>query len=76
MLRPLSGRLPPGEFFGTFLLAQKACLKFLFVVKLQRMDAGNMDLSDDHFDIVMAAYVVTAVPDYRTVVDYSYPIRP
>jgi hypothetical protein len=22
--------LPPGEFFGTFLLAQKACLKFLF----------------------------------------------
>ncbi len=31
MLRLLSGRLPPGEFFGTFLLAQKACLKFLFV---------------------------------------------
>ncbi len=30
MLRLLSGRLPPGEFFGTFLLAQKACLKFLF----------------------------------------------
>ena len=38
-------------------------------VNLQRMDAGNMDLSDDHFDIVMAAYVVTAVPDYRTVMD-------
>lgn len=38
-------------------------------VTLQRMDAGNMDLPDDHFDIVMAAYVVTAVPDYRIVVD-------
>lgn len=38
-------------------------------VTLQRMDAGNMELPDDHFDIVMAAYVVTAVPDYRTVVD-------
>ncbi len=38
-------------------------------VTLQRMDAGNMDLPDDHFDIVMAAYVVTAVPDYRVVVD-------
>ncbi len=33
MLRPLSGRLPPGEFFGPFLLAQKACLKFLFVTR-------------------------------------------
>lgn len=38
-------------------------------VTLQRMDAGNMDFPDDHFDIVMAAYVVTAVPDYRVVVD-------
>jgi phosphatidylethanolamine/phosphatidyl-N-methylethanolamine N-methyltransferase len=38
-------------------------------VTLQRMDAGNMELPDDHFDIVMAAYVVTAVPDYRIVVD-------
>jgi phosphatidylethanolamine/phosphatidyl-N-methylethanolamine N-methyltransferase len=36
---------------------------------LQRMDAGNMQLADDSFDIVMAAYVVTAVPDYRKVVD-------
>ncbi|MGD9850922.1 MAG: class I SAM-dependent methyltransferase [Nitrospirales bacterium] len=38
-------------------------------VTLKRMDAGNMQLSDDTFDIVMAAYVVTAVPDYRTVVN-------
>ncbi len=30
IVRPLIGRLPPGEFFGTFLLAQKAFLKFLF----------------------------------------------
>ena len=37
-------------------------------VALQKMDAGQMDLPDDSFDIVMAAYVVTAVPDYRTVV--------
>ena len=37
-------------------------------VTLQRMDAGEMDLLDDSFDIVMAAYVVTAVPDYRKVV--------
>ena len=38
-------------------------------VSLERMDAGNMELPDNHFDIVMAAYVVTAVPDYRIVVD-------
>ncbi|MCA9475614.1 MAG: methyltransferase domain-containing protein, partial [Nitrospira sp.] len=38
-------------------------------VTLQRMDAGNMELADDSFDIVMAAYVVTAVPDYRKVVN-------
>jgi phosphatidylethanolamine/phosphatidyl-N-methylethanolamine N-methyltransferase len=38
-------------------------------VRLQRMDAGNMQLPDDSFDIVMAAYVVTAVPDYRKVVN-------
>ncbi len=38
-------------------------------VTLKRMDAGNMQLEDDSFDIVMAAYVVTAVPDYRVVVD-------
>ena len=37
-------------------------------VRLQQMDAGQMKLNDDSFDIVMAAYVVTAVPDYRTVV--------
>ncbi|HEV7393319.1 MAG TPA: methyltransferase domain-containing protein [Burkholderiales bacterium] len=34
-------------------------------VKLQRMDAGNMTFAADSFDLVIAAYVVTAVPDYR-----------
>ncbi|RMH35489.1 MAG: methyltransferase domain-containing protein [Nitrospirae bacterium] len=38
-------------------------------VTLKLMDAGQMDLPDDAFDIVMAAYVVTAVPDYRKVVN-------
>lgn len=37
-------------------------------VTLQRMDAGQMDFDDNAFDLVMAAYVVTAVPDYRKVV--------
>lgn len=36
-------------------------------VILLRMDAGQMDFPDDSFDTVMAAYVVTAVPDYRKV---------
>ena len=36
-------------------------------VTLARMDAGKMEFADDTFDIVMAAYVVTAVPDYRKV---------
>lgn len=34
-------------------------------VKLLRMDAGEMDFADSSFDLVIAAYVVTAVPDYR-----------
>src|SRR5437879_10676304 len=29
------------------------------------MDASAMEFPDDGFDAVMAAYVVTAVPDYR-----------
>ncbi|MFM8551405.1 MAG: class I SAM-dependent methyltransferase [Nitrospiraceae bacterium] len=37
-------------------------------VELSRMDAGQMEFPDDSFDTVMAAYVVTAVPDYRKVV--------
>lgn len=37
-------------------------------VELSRMDAGQMEFTDDSFDTVMAAYVVTAVPDYRKVV--------
>ena len=36
-------------------------------VSLQRMDASTMEFLDDSFDAVMAAYVVTAVPDYRKV---------
>ena len=37
-------------------------------VELLQMDAGRMEFPDDSFDTVMAAYVVTAVPDYRAVV--------
>lgn len=37
-------------------------------VELLLMDAGQMDFQDNSFDTVMAAYVVTAVPDYRKVV--------
>lgn len=37
-------------------------------VELHRMDAGAMDFTDNSFDTVVAAYVVTAVPDYRSVV--------
>jgi len=36
-------------------------------IALARMDAGRMALPDDCFDTVLAAYVVTAVPDYRAV---------
>jgi len=38
-------------------------------VRLQRMDAGAMEFSDNSFDTVVAAYVVTAVPDHRKVVN-------
>jgi phosphatidylethanolamine/phosphatidyl-N-methylethanolamine N-methyltransferase len=38
-------------------------------VQLHRMDAGAMQFDDDSFDTVVAAYVVTAVPDYRKVVN-------
>jgi len=38
-------------------------------VKLMRMDAGAMDFADSSFDIVVAAYVVTAVPDYRKLME-------
>ncbi len=37
-------------------------------VTLLQMDAGEMNFPEDSFDTVMAAYVVTAVPDYRRVV--------
>ena len=38
-------------------------------VKLMHMDAGNMTFPDSSFDIVIAAYVVTAVPDYRKLME-------
>jgi phosphatidylethanolamine/phosphatidyl-N-methylethanolamine N-methyltransferase len=38
-------------------------------VKLLKMDAGEMDFADSSFDIVIAAYVVTAVPDYRKLME-------
>src|SRR5262245_21127208 len=37
------------------------------VAALERMDASQMTFADDAFDIVVAAYVVTAVPDHRAV---------
>src|ERR1043165_7436211 len=37
-------------------------------VTLHRMGAGAMEFEDSTFDTVVAAYVVTAVPDYRKVV--------
>src|SRR3954453_9230209 len=45
--------------------AEKVQESALKNVELQRMDAGNMTFADDSFDVVIAAYVVTAVPDYR-----------
>jgi phosphatidylethanolamine/phosphatidyl-N-methylethanolamine N-methyltransferase len=36
-------------------------------VELRQMDAAKMDFPDASFDAVIAAYVVTAVPDYRAV---------
>ena len=36
-------------------------------VTLEHMDAAHMSFHDDSFDIVVAAYVVTAVPDHRAV---------
>src|SRR5262245_62782743 len=38
-------------------------------VELHRMDAVAMEFADDSFDTVVAAYVVTAVPDHRKVVN-------
>jgi phosphatidylethanolamine/phosphatidyl-N-methylethanolamine N-methyltransferase len=47
---------------------ERAAAHRLSHVELHQMDAGNMKFQDDSFDTVVAAYVVTAVPDYRTVV--------
>jgi phosphatidylethanolamine/phosphatidyl-N-methylethanolamine N-methyltransferase len=38
-------------------------------VQLHLMDAGAMEFEENSFDTVVAAYVVTAVPDYRKVVN-------
>jgi phosphatidylethanolamine/phosphatidyl-N-methylethanolamine N-methyltransferase len=38
-------------------------------VKLLHMDAGDMQFEDSSFDLVIAAYVVTAVPDYRKLME-------
>jgi phosphatidylethanolamine/phosphatidyl-N-methylethanolamine N-methyltransferase len=48
---------------------EKAEAHSLDHVQLHRMDAGAMEFADDSFDTVVAAYVVTAVPDYRKVVN-------
>jgi phosphatidylethanolamine/phosphatidyl-N-methylethanolamine N-methyltransferase len=48
---------------------QRAAEHQMSHVKLHRMDAGAMEFADDSFDTVVAAYVVTAVPDYRKVVN-------
>lgn len=46
---------------------QRVALLGLDHVSLLRMDAGQMSFPDDTFDVVFAAYVITAVPDYRAV---------
>lgn len=48
---------------------ERAAMHRLTHVQLQRMDAGAMEFADSSFDTVVAAYVVTAVPDYRKVVN-------
>ena len=48
---------------------ERAGAHHLAHVQLHRMDAGAMEFGDDSFDAVVAAYVVTAVPDYRKVVN-------
>jgi phosphatidylethanolamine/phosphatidyl-N-methylethanolamine N-methyltransferase len=38
-------------------------------VALLRMDAQSMSFADDAFDAVVAAYVMTVIPDYRRALD-------
>lgn len=38
-------------------------------VALLRMDAQSMGFADDSFDTVVAAYVMTVIPDYRRALD-------
>ena len=49
--------------------AQRVAELGLTNVKLMHMDAGAMDFADSSFDLVIAAYVVTAVPDYRKLME-------
>lgn len=54
---------------GMLKIAQERIKEYrLNHVTLQRMNAGQMNFKDNSFDLVMAAYLVTAVPDYRQVV--------
>ena len=48
---------------------ERAEMHRLTHVQLHRMDAGAMEFADNSFDTVVAAYVVTAVPDHRKVVN-------
>lgn len=48
---------------------QRAAEHRMSHVQLHRMDAGAMEFADSSFDTVVAAYVVTAVPDHRKVVN-------
>jgi len=48
---------------------ERAAAHRLSHVQLHRMDAGAMEFGDNSFDTVVAAYVVTAVPDHRAVVN-------
>jgi len=38
-------------------------------VQLLRMDAQSMAFEDDSFDVVVAAYVMTVIPDFRRALD-------
>ncbi|GIW55201.1 MAG: hypothetical protein KatS3mg082_1605 [Nitrospiraceae bacterium] len=55
---------------------ERASAHRLSHVRLYRMDAGAMEFPDDSFDTVVAAYVVTAVPDYRSVRQRNDPRLP
>ncbi len=50
--------------------AEKRCrADRLEQVKLMHMDAAHLQFADDSFDMVVAAYVITVVPDHRRVIE-------